>query len=278
MTECSLVDPCGGDLDANELLVSIVMPAYNASKTVAKSIMSVQGQSYQNWELLIVDDCSTDDTGLVISGFSTNDGRIRLIPLSENSGGPAYPRNAAIKEAAGEFIAFLDADDEWLPEKLARQVTFMTRSNFALSCTGYDVVSFEGAEVGSFSPPKICAYNDLLAANSIGCLTAMYDVRVLGKQYFPICGHEDYALWLRILRNGYSVHGLQESLARYRLTRGSVSSSKLNVMKFFWNIYRNQEGLSTFLAIFYCARYAWGARRKYGKRSSLQISGSQRES
>lgn len=278
MTECFFVDSCGGDSGANKLLVSIVMPAYNADKTVAKSIMSVQGQSYQNWELLIVDDCSTDDTVLIISEFLTNDPRIRLIPLNRNSGGPAYPRNAAIKEAVGEFIAFLDADDEWLPEKLAKQIVFMTRSNIALSCTGYEVVSYAGAEVGSFNPPKICSYNDLLAANSVGCLTAMYDVRTLGKQYFPIYGHEDYALWLRILRKGYSVHGLQESLARYRLTHGSVSSSKLKVMKFFWNIYKNQERLSTFLTIFYCARYAWGARRKYGKRSGLQESGSQCES
>jgi len=270
MTGSSLVNFDGCDLGANELLVSIVMPAYNASKTVANSVMSVQEQSYKNWELLIVDDCSTDDTVFIVRGFSKNDARIKLISLTENSGGPAYPRNVAIKQATGEFIAFLDADDEWLPEKLEKQIAFMRRFNLAISCTGYYVVSFAGANVGSFSPPQMCSYRDLLAANSVGCLTAMYDVRILGKRYFPICGHEDYALWLKILRNGYTVYGLQESLSRYRLTLGSVSSSKLKVMKYFWNIYKNQEGFSTFLAIFYCVRYVWGARNKYSRQLALQ--------
>src|SRR5674476_1594137 len=107
MSGSSLVDFCGRDFGINELLVSIVMPAYNASKTVANSVMSVQEQSYKNWELLIVDDCSTDDTVFIVRGFSKNDARIKLISLTENSGGPACPRNVAIKEAAGDFLSLI---------------------------------------------------------------------------------------------------------------------------------------------------------------------------
>jgi teichuronic acid biosynthesis glycosyltransferase TuaG len=254
---------CDGDLGAREPLVSVVMPAYNANRTIASSIKSVQRQSYANWELLVVDDCSTDDTGLIVRDLATIDGRIRLISLAKNSGRPAYPRNVAIKEAAGEFISFLDADDEWQPIKLKKQVSFMARSKIAFSCSGYDVISFAGEEIGSFNPPMVCSYNDLLANNSVGCLTVMYDVRILGKQYFPICGHEDYALWLKILREGHSVHGLQEPLSRYRLTPGSASSSKLKVLKFFWNIYKNQEGFSHLVSALFCLRYAWNARGKY---------------
>ena len=260
--------PCHGNfcndiLSAREPLVSVVMPAYNASSTIASSIKSVQRQSYANWELLVVDDCSTDDTVLIVKDLATIDSRIKLISLAKNSGSPAYPRNVAIKEAAGVFISFLDADDEWQAIKLQKQVSFMARSKIAFSCSGYDVISFAGEEIGSFSPPMVCSYNDLLANNSVGCLTAMYDVRVLGKQYFPICGHEDYALWLKILREGHSVYGLQEPLSLYRLTPGSVSSSKLKVLKFFWNIYKNQEGFSHLVSALFCLRYAWNARGKY---------------
>ena len=259
------LDPDTADLTAKGSLVSVVMPAYNASRTIASAINSVQRQSYTNWELLVVDDCSADDTVLVVAGLAAIDSRIKLVSLPKNSGRPAYPRNEAIQRAVGLFICFLDADDEWRPTKLETQVSFMTNSSIAFSCSGYDVISFAGEEVGSFSPPAVCSYNDLLANNSVGCLTAMYDVRILGKQYFPICGHEDYALWLRILGKGYSVYGLQKPLSIYRITPGSVSSNKLKILKFFWNIYRNQEGFSHFLAALFCVRYAWNSIGKYKK-------------
>lgn len=247
------------------LLVSVVMPAYNASRTIASAIKSVQQQSYVNWELWVVDDCSTDDTVAIVKRLSAIDGRIKLISQAKNSAQPAFPRNVAISKAVGEFIAFLDADDEWLPLKLEKQVYFMSHTNVAFSCTGYAVISFDGKEIGSFNPPIVCSYNDLLASNSVGCLTAMYDVRILGKRYFPICGHEDYALWLKIIREGYSIHGLQESLSLYRLTPGSVSSNKLKVLRFFWNIYKNQEGFSHLMSALFCLRYAWNSRGKYEK-------------
>jgi teichuronic acid biosynthesis glycosyltransferase TuaG len=265
MSEAGSVGFCDADLNVMEPLVSVVMPAYNASRTIAGSIKSVLRQSYANWELWVVDDCSTDDTVPIVKGLSELDGRIKLISLAKNSGRPACPRNVAIKEATGALIAFLDADDEWLPTKLRKQVAFMAQGNVGFSCSGYDVISFAGEEVGSFNPPMVCSYNDLLTSNSVGCLTAMYDVRILGKQYFPICGHEDYALWLKILRAGHSVHGLQEPLCLYRLMPGSISSSKFKVLKFFWNIYKNQEGFSHLMSALFCLRYAWNNREKYKK-------------
>lgn len=252
------------ELPTKKPLVSVVMPAYNAASTIIDSIKSVQQQSYANWELLVVDDCSMDNTVVVVRALSVKDSRIKLIVLDANSGRPAHPRNVGIKEAAGELIAFLDADDEWTSAKLEKQVYFMSSLSAAFSCSSYDVISCSGALVGGFEPPPICSYDDLLVNNSIGCLTAMYDVRILGKRYFPLCGHEDYALWLKILREGYLVYGLKESLAFYRLTPGSASSNKLKVMKFFWNIYKNQEKFSSVKAMFLCVRYAWNARRKYG--------------
>lgn len=250
-------------MSKNEPLVSVVMAAYNASRTIATSVKSLQAQSYQNWELVVADDKSTDDTASLVARLAVSDSRIRLITLPENSGGPAVPRNVALHQAQGDFIAFLDADDEWLPEKLQKQIFFMTSVGAALSCTGYGVIDFNNEDRGSLTPPRLRSYNDLLSINTIGCLTAMYDARILGKRYFPICGHEDYALWLSILREGHKVHGLQECLARYRLTPGSVSSSKLKVMRFFWRIYKNQEGFSYLIATLFCLRYAWNVRGKY---------------
>jgi teichuronic acid biosynthesis glycosyltransferase TuaG len=219
-------DLCDQDLTNREPLVSVVMAAYNASGTIFSAIKSVQLQLYSNWELLVVDDCSTDNTAFIVKSLSIEDSRIKLITLANNSGGPARPRNVAIKEAEGVFISFLDADDEWMPMKLMKQVSFMASSKVAFSCSGYDVISFVGEKIGSYSPPTLCSYNNLLSSNSIGCLTAIYDVRILGKQYFPVCGHEDYALWLKILRDGHSIYGLRESLALYRLTPGSVRRTR----------------------------------------------------
>lgn len=239
------------------------MPAYNARRTIVDSVKSLQMQSYRNWELFIVDDCSTDDTINIVRHLAISDERIKVISLGINSGRPAYPRNVAIREARGEIIAFLDADDEWMPDKLQKQLYFMDSTCAALSCTGYDVIDINGNDIGNFIPPDVCSYDDLLSNNTIGCLTAIYDVRILGKRYFPICGHEDYALWLNILRDGYEVYGLKDKLSRYRITPGSVSSSKLKILRFFWNIYRNQEKFSYLTSAFFCLRYAWNARGKY---------------
>lgn len=250
-------------MSENHPLVSIVMPAHNACKTIANAINSVKMQSYQKWELVVVDDYSNDETVSIVNTLARLDDRIKVLTLSKNSGQPAYPRNVAIQQSKGDLIAFLDADDEWMPDKLKNQIYFMHNLSAAISCTGYSVMDLYGNDIASFTPPKTCCYQDMLRHNTIGCLTAIYDVRILGKRYFPICGHEDYALWLSILREGYKVYGLQEQLSRYRLTPKSVSSNKLKVLPFFWNIYKNQEGFSYLMSLLFCLRYAWHVIGKY---------------
>jgi teichuronic acid biosynthesis glycosyltransferase TuaG len=244
--------------------VSIVMPAFNSAKTVLDSVKSVIGQSFENWELLIVDDCSTDDTVARVQPLAREDSRIKILVLKQNSGSPAGPRNAGIRAAVGTHIAFLDADDLWAPQKLERQVAFMEEQGAILCCTGYDVVDAGQRSIGSFMPPRTTSYQELLRASTVGCLTAMFDARALGRRYFPSCGHEDYALWLSILREGNVVHGLQERLATYRLSSGSVSANKFRVLAFYFRIYNGQERFGPISSAVMCVRCAWVNRNKYG--------------
>jgi teichuronic acid biosynthesis glycosyltransferase TuaG len=243
--------------------VSIIMPAYNAEKTISASIESVKRQTIHSWELIVIDDCSTDCTLEIIRESSLHDSRVRILSTEKNSGSPALPRNIGVKEAKYRYIAFLDADDLWEPEKLARQLNFMQDMKIALSCTSYTVIDKNSSTIGSLSPPKAATYYNLLNENTIGCSTAMYDMSILGKRYFPICGHEDYALWLIILREGHIAYGINESLSIYRLQQNSVSSNKIKVLSFFWRIYRKQEKFSFIKSTLLCFNYAWNAKRKY---------------
>ena len=156
-----------------EPLVSIIMPAYNSEKYISESIESVIKQTYQNWELLITDDKSQDSTRTIVKSYSKKDPRIKLFFNSEN-GGAGVARNNSIKEANGRFIAFLDADDIWLPEKLEKQINFMLEGEYIFTYTAYQ--KFKGtSSLGIFLPPSTTTYNKLLSSNVIGCLTAVYD-------------------------------------------------------------------------------------------------------
>ncbi len=243
--------------------VSVVVPAFNAARTIEKSIESIASQSREDWELIVVDDRSTDDTVQLATEMARYDRRIRILTLDQNSGSPAAPRNAGVDASTGRYVAFLDADDTWAPHKLDAQVSFMERSGAVLSCTAYDVVDAAGRAAGSFVPPATAGYRELLRANTIGCLTAMYDASRIGRRHFPRCGHEDYALWLSILREGKIVHGLPDRLATYRIASGSVSANKLKVLSFYFHIYRDREGNSTAASIAMCLRCAWINRNKY---------------
>jgi len=244
-------------------LCSIVMPAFNAAATIAEAIESVRAQSCADWELLVVDDCSSDGTAAIVGEYAEQDARIRYFRMDVNSGGPAGPRNRGISEAARRFIAFLDGDDVWYREKLQRQLTAMRRFAWGLSCTGFDVVRVGKGVVGTYIPPLESSYEHVLGENSLGCLSVAYDTDLLGKRYFPSCGHEDYALWLQILREGNVAHGIQESLCAYRLTPGSVSRNKLRVLRFFYSIYRHREGFSAPRSAFLTIRYALKNAAKY---------------
>ncbi|ACM93540.1 teichuronic acid biosynthesis [Nautilia profundicola AmH] len=244
-------------------LVSIITPSYNSEKFISKTIVSVLNQTYRNLEMIIVDDCSPDNSNEIIEEYIKKDKRIKLIKLDKNSG-PAVARNTAIKEAKGRYIAFLDADDLWIPEKLERQINFMKENDLSFTYSAYDLIDENDNNIGDFIPPKEIDYKSLLKTNPIGCLTAIYDAKKLGKIYMPnILKRQDYGLWLKILKQIESTKGMQEKLAIYRIRKNSVSSNKLKAAKYQWKIYREVEKLNIFQSIYYFLNYAYYGLKKY---------------
>lgn len=237
-------------------LVSIITPLFNAEKYIEKTVFSIIEQSYTNWELLIVDDCSRDSSYKVVQKLSEKDKRIKIIKLKKNSGA-AVARNTGIENANGRFIAFLDSDDTWHPKKLEKQIKFMLDNQYYFTYTGYHKVDENGAFIKNAKIPKSINYNKLLKTNYIGCLTAMYDSEKLGKVYFPLIRkRQDYALWLKILKIIPDAYGLQEDLANYTVRSDSISANKVNVAKYNWMVYREVEKLSLIHAIYCFVNYA----------------------
>lgn len=242
-------------------LVSIITPCYNASRYISQTIDSVLLQTYQNWEMIISDDCSTDNSQDIISAAS-KDLRIKSI-LSNKNEGPSICRNKAILSANGRYIAFLDSDDLWAPKKIEKQILFMKEQNCVLSFTAYRKISEEGTFLGSvIEPPHRVNYYQLLCGNVIGNLTAMYDVARIGKVYQPIVKHEDYAQWLNILKMGYEAYGLNECLAYYRISWSSVSGNKIKAATFQWKIYRDFEKLPLYKSMYFFIHYSMRGLRK----------------
>ncbi|MBB5022848.1 glycosyltransferase family 2 protein [Desulfurispira natronophila] len=229
-------------------LVSIIMPCHNSEKYISLALRSVQNQTYPSWELIVVDDCSTDGTVEIITDFARSDSRIRLISLADKSG-PAVARNAAIEASAGRYIAFLDSDDVWLPEKLQKQIQLMQENNVSVSYSAYYTVDEKGERTGVRNQPSTIRYRDLLCSNFIGNLTGIYDAAALGKTYFKKVHHEDYALWLDLLKKTDRAMGVAEPLAEYRVQSSSLSSNKIKSMLWTWKIYRDVEGLSLYKSV-----------------------------
>ncbi|MFC0559257.1 glycosyltransferase family 2 protein [Halalkalibacter alkalisediminis] len=244
-------------------LVSIVTPVYNAERFVTETIHSVTAQTYSNWELIVVDDCSNDQSKEIIRSFQEKDDRIKYECLETNMGA-AVARNTGIKKAVGKYVAFLDSDDLWRPEKLEKQVAFMEDGQKLFSFTGYQLLNEDGSERGKvISVPKVVTYESLLKNTIIGCLTVMLNIEVLGKVQMPtIRTRQDFVLWLSILKNGHVAYGLQEDLAWYRKVKNSISSNKLNAAKRNWKIYREFENLPFFKACYVFINYAWNGLRK----------------
>ena len=244
-------------------LVSIIMPSYNAAAFIAQSIDSVLQQSYSNWELLITDDRSSDNTIEIINQYVAKDDRIKLFIQPQN-GGAGKARNNSIAQANGDYIAFLDSDDLWYPEKLEKQIAFMQQSGAALTYTGYRKFTEAGLQ-GVVTPPKKVNYRKLLNSNVIGCLTAIYDAKQLGKVYMPsIRKRQDMALWLSILKKTPWAYGLTETLAQYRVDSG-MSKNKFEMLKWQWRLYREVEGLGIMRAAKCQVKYAFKGFVKYTK-------------
>lgn len=243
-------------------VVSIITPAFNARRTVAQAIESVQAQTFQQWEMVVVDDLSADDTCSIVETYVKADSRIRLLRQRIN-GGPACARNAGLKAAVGRYVAFLDSDDYWLPAKLDRQLSFMRANSAALSYTLYRRFADDIAETGPLvGLPSFFTYEALLKNTGIACLTVMIDRELAGVIEFPLIRHEDYALWLTLLKRGLVAYGLLEDLARYRVSNSSVSGNKLKSASWVWNIYRDSEKLSLPHAAWCFGNYAWNAYRR----------------
>jgi glycosyltransferase involved in cell wall biosynthesis len=245
------------------ILVSIVMPLFNSSGFVSRAIDSVFAQTYQGWELIIIDDCSNDGSYEIADKYAKKDKRVKLIRLAENKGS-AVTRNFGIENAKGRFIAFLDSDDMWVPQKLEKQIKFMNNKGAVLSYTAYQKIDEQGNPGGVVHVPLRVSYTDTLKSNRIGCSTAIYDAEKLGKLYMPdIRRRQDQGLWLKILKKGYAAYGIDEPLTFYRVRQDSISGNKIKTLKDQWRIYREIEQLSLLKSIYYFMHYAYNGFKKY---------------
>jgi len=237
-------------------LVSIITPTYNSAIYVSATLASVGAQEFQDWEHIIVDDASSDETVSLLHELSAEDPRIKVIALEQNSGA-AVARNAAIDAARGRFIAFLDADDLWMPQKLAVQIAYMLKTGAPFICSSYNVIDEQGNHCGTVTVPERVTYKKILRNNTIGCLTAVYDTDYFGKVQMPLIRkRQDLGLWLKLLKRVRHAHGLNESLAQYRIRPGSISHNKVSAAKSTWKLYRHIEKLPLPVAVYYFLSYA----------------------
>ncbi len=245
-------------------LISVVMPMCNSEKFVGKAIESVIGQTYPHWELLVVDDGSTDHSCDVVRAYAVRDARVKLLFNNNPVGMPYAPRNFGIQQAKGDFIAFLDSDDMWLREKLRQQLAVFHRDErTAVVYSDYEKVNEEGVRRARIvTAPRKTNYQQLLYGNVIGNLTGIYDVRKVGKNYFTNVHHEDYAFWLSVLKSGYIARSTSTVTALYRVRKMSVSASKFRVLTWQWHIYRKVENIGIMRSLYYFCFYAFGGLRK----------------
>ena len=250
-------------MSKNEALVSIVMPAYNCEKYVVEAINSILAQTYRNWELLVLDDGSKDNTLRIIEEFSQKDSRIKALPNGKNIGVSAT-RNRGIELASGEWIAFLDSDDMWKPEKLEKQFEIVEKEAAEFLFTGSSYINEEGeAYKEIFEVPEKITYKKLRNQNVISCSSVL-----VKKKYFEHIKmekdemHEDYAVWLRILKTGVTAFGVNEPLLIYRISRNSKSGNKMKTVKMTYKVFRF-VGINPFGSAYFMLRHVIASVGKY---------------
>ena len=223
-------------------LVSIITPNYNCARFIAQTIESVLAQTYTNWEMLIVDDCSTDGSYEIAQKYAEKDSRIKVF-RNEKDSGAAVSRNRAIEASSGEYVAFLDSDDLWLPEKLERQLKFMQENNCDFSFTEYEHIDEENKSLHQIANVTThLSYRKMLMHCWPGCLTVMYNQNVTGKIYAEdIKKNNDHALFLRVLKKCNNAMGVKEVLAQYRIRKGSISSKKFTIIKYYIQVVHDFE-------------------------------------
>lgn len=247
----------------NQPLVSVIMPCYNMEKYIAATIHSVQQQTCPHWELLIVDDASTDGTADIVRSHQIQDDRIHFVVKPKHSG-IADTRNQCISMAKGRFLAFLDADDLWHPEKLEQQLQFMKERNIGFSYSSYDCVDEEGKPLEKMVKSAGNLDYDVYLHNTIiGCSTVMIDTTIIGNVFVPnFRTSEDTATWLNILKKGFLAYAIEQPLTSYRIRQHSASSNKLKASSDLWRVYRKNEKLPLFKAVACFSSYAFNAIKK----------------
>lgn len=247
-------------------LVSIIVPVYNSEKYIRETIACVEAQTYGDWELLLVEDHSSDGTLAVIERCMEEwkDSRIQVIRQPSNLGA-ARARNRGLEEARGRYIAYLDADDLWVPEKLEKELRFLREKEAAFVFTGYEFADEQGRGTGKVvHVPETLSYRQALSNTTIFTTTVMFDTEKIGKELLemPVVKSEDTALWFKVLRSGYTAYGLDENLVRYRRSGSTLSANKLEALGRIWHLYRSQEGLSPLRSACYFVFWAIRAVRR----------------
>lgn len=241
-------------------LVSIVVPVHNAEKYIKETIQSVLDQTYQQWELLLVDDGSSDKCRKIIDKIQKTDKRIRVYDHGGKNLGAGPTRNAGVKHAKGRFIAFLDADDLWHKEKLHKQVEFMNKTGAAFSCTSYEFARHDGSPSGvKVQVPLKASYRQVLTNVTVWTSTVMFDMKQLNKkdiQMPNIPRGQDAATWWKVLKKVDYAYGLQDVLAYYRRSKGSLSANKVKAVKRTWRLYRQIENYGVMPSTYYLAQHS----------------------
>lgn len=238
----------------SEPLVSIITPLYNSEKFITETIESVIAQTYTNWEMLIVNDCSKDNGAKIVEEYVKKDKRIKLFNNEKNMG-VSFTRNRAIDLSQGKYVAFLDSDDVWHKEKLEKQIKFMEDNNLSLTYTSYTKMNEDGSLRGTINVPEKLNYKELLKNCLINCISGVYLKEKFKNIYFRKTKVEDYIFWLEMFKKIDFAYGIQESLAYYRVSNNSRSSNKIDIVKFHWKIYREIEKLSLMESIYYFVIY-----------------------
>ena len=243
--------------------ISIITPTYNSEKYILETIQSVINQSYTNWEMIITDDCSTDNTYNLVKKFIVNDDRIIIHKLKLNSGS-AIARQNSLSYAKGNYIAFLDSDDTWLPNKIETQLKFMTDKKVSISFTSYFLMNEKGASLNKTikSIEKI-NYHEYLKNTIIGMSTSMIDTSKVGPVIFKnIRTRQDTYLWISLLKKGHIAYGISEPLVNYRVRRDSISANKIKSALQVWKLYFNFEKLGFIKSLYYLVFYLFNAIKK----------------
>ena len=247
-------------------LVSIITPCYNDEKYIGEAIESVLSQSYQNWELFVVDDCSTDNSAKIIHSYCEKDPRIRYYKTDAPTGSPVVPRNIAIEKANGRLIAFLDSDDVWFPTKLEQQIKLFSDEKTAVVFSNHEKINEQGERKNRVViAPQTITYKRLLKENAIRNSAGIYDTQKVGKVYLQNINYEDFILWLEILKKGFVARNTNTVEILYRIRKKSISDDKIRAAKWTWNIYRNVEKQSLLKSLYCFLNYGVRAGFKYLK-------------